>query len=93
MEGEFLGAAVFESEETERAAWFAHRDQFYRSGNIGTRCSGWWKFEADGKDRNGVEGMVYLIESGELDEAERTAGRHIMTCVSRATSNRLILDI
>jgi hypothetical protein len=63
---------AFKSRDEMRAAWFANRDRLYRSGNIGTRESGWWLFEADGKDRNGTEALVYLIECGELASDEAT---------------------
>ena len=62
---------TFQTIDEAREAWFAHRDEIYRTCNVGTRSWGWWRFESeDGLDRCGADGLLYLIESGELTDGE-----------------------
>ena len=76
----------FDTLEEAREAWFAHRDEIYRTSNPGTRAWGWWAFESgiEKKPPSNGAALVYLIESGELTEGE---AKHLREAGERCGAN------
>lgn len=81
-------ASAFDSEDSRRAAWQAHRAELLRMVEPGSRPSAWWEYEAPEPLCPGESDVAYLTRCRLLTAAERRTLRAPNSSTSSTSAGR-----